>query len=63
MRIDGAVLQFDSQLSTRYPYDRKRIYIIDHEAIQAVIERAKKRCDPYEPCLDGEMKKYLDSLK
>ena len=63
MRIDGAVLRFDSQLNTRYPYDRKRIYIIDHEAIQAVIERAKKRCDPYEPCLDGEMKKYLDSLK
>lgn len=63
MRIDDAVLRFDSQLNTRYPYDRKRIYIIDHEAVQAVIERAKKRCDPYEPCLDGEMKKYLDSLK
>lgn len=63
LQVGHAVIRFDSQLNTPYRYDSNRIYVVDYEVLQAVIERAKKRCDPYEPCLDDEMRKYLDSLQ
>ena len=63
LHVGTSVIRFDSNLATKHLYDRKDIFIVEYKNILAVIERAKKRCDPYEPCLDGEMKKYLDSLK